>query len=309
MRQTHEVAAIIVTYFPDENTLNKLISILLADTIPIILVDNGGGRATVASRLPETMLTVIDLGGNSGLGNAINIGIAEAKKGGFRYVVTFDQDSCPSNGMVKALATEFQQQLNRGVKIGAVGPLFVDQRQEPPLVHPFIRLSLFGSGHRYCDTDDDLILVDTLITSGCLTSLEVLDTVGPMDQNYFVDYTDLEWSFRARSKGFSLFGVCKAKMTHELGKGQTRRLLGMTLFEYSPIRRYYFARNCIAVVRLRYVSMRWKLRLINRLLSRCLMLPWAPRTARKLLKLEARMSFRGILDGLAGVQGQLRERA
>lgn len=303
----HSVAAIIVTYHPNIDTLEKLISVLLVDGISTIVVDNGGGREALPQLLNENGLQFVDLGGNRGIGAAINAGIEEAQKDGVTHVVTFDQDSHPSPGMVANLVAEFDRQANLGVKIGAVGPLFVDSRQNPPLVHPFIRLGLYGSGHRYCASDTDLIAVDTLITSGCLTSLEVLSEVGLMNQDYFVDYTDIEWCFRARSRGFVLLGVCSAQMTHELGHGKSRSIFGLNLFEYSPSRRYYYARNTVSVARLSYVSLRWKLRLIAGLLLRCLTLPWAPRVHSNTLRIEVRMLFRGIWDGLRGVHGSLND--
>jgi rhamnosyltransferase len=303
----HKVAAIIVTYNPNIETLERLISVLIADRIYTVVVDNGGGRAITPQQLVDYGVKLVDLGGNQGIGAAINVGIAEARKAGATHVVTFDQDSNPSPGMVGILIAEFDRQERQGAKIGAVGPVLVDKRQNPPLVHPFVRLGVFGSGHRYCASDGDLIAVDTLITSGCLTSLDVLNLVGLMNPDYFVDYTDVEWSFRAKSKGFLLLGVCRAQMTHELGHGRARSIFGINLFEYSSIRRYYFARNTIAVACLRYVSMRWKVRLILGLIVRCLTLPWAPRAESKSLRIESRMQFRGILDGVRGVRGALKD--
>jgi rhamnosyltransferase len=299
------VAAIVVTFHPDSSLLDRLLSFLNADGIFTIVVDNGGGRAALADRARQRNFCLIELTENQGLGTAINMGIAEARKAGASYVITFDQDSSPEPGMVQTLYCEFESQAKRGVRVGAVGPLIYDQRRNPPLVLPFIRLGVFGNGHQYCTGTSDRINVDTLITSGCLTSLEVLDSVGTMNTGFFVDYTDYEWCFRAKSKGFVLFGVCAARMVHELGDGHARRSLGLNLLQYSPIRRYYYARNTITVACLGYVSVRWKVHLIGGLILRCLTLPLAPRAGSSLLWLECRMQFRGILDGLRGVRGPL----
>jgi rhamnosyltransferase len=302
----HSVAAIIVTFNPHKETLEKLISVLIADGILTIVVDNGGARAVMSRAFVSEKLRLLDMGGNQGIGFAINAGIAEARRSSITHVVTFDQDSLPTSGMVGLLAYEFDRQVKLGVKIGAVGPLFIDHRQKPPLVHPFTRLSVFGPGHHYCASDSDLIRADTLITSGCLTSLNVLEAVGAMNEGYFVDCTDIEWCFRARSKGFLLLGVCGAQMVHELGDGKSRSIFGLHLFEYSPIRRYYYARNTVSLACLSYVSTLWKIRLIGGLLLRCLTIPWAPREDSTMLWKEGRMLLRGVWDGLRGVRGALR---
>lgn len=300
-----KVAAIVVTYKPDSQRLQQLVAALLDDQVTTIVVDNGGGAQCLGEQIAAGSLHLIDSGKNLGIGAAINAGIKAAEKFGATHVITFDQDSGPARGMVQRLLDEFQRQSRSGCKIAAVGPSFVDTRQDPPITHPFIRLSMFGSGHRYCASKSELIRVDCLITSGCLMSLAALRDVGPMDPDYFVDYTDIEWCFRARSKGYLLLGSCAVSMTHELGHGTIRRLFGLNLIEYGALRRYYYFRNTLAVARLPYVQWRWKLRLVIGSLLRLVTLPWAPRASPALLSLERRMALRGIRDAIRGVRGPI----
>jgi rhamnosyltransferase len=300
------VASIIVTYRPQAEPLRRLVSALLSEDVLVIVVDNGGGHMALGDRLAaHPSVRVVDQKLNVGIGAAINCGVDVAHKLGVTYVITFDQDSEPGPGMVGTLEAEFKRQTTLGVRLGAVGPLFVDSRQSPPLTHPFLRLNAFGSGHRYCTCDTELIEVDCLITSGCLTSIDVLREVGGMNPGYFVDYTDVEWCFRARAKGFILLGVCAATMSHELGHGRVRKLWKLNLIEYGAIRRYYYARNTLIVVALRYVPWRWKVRFAIGLALRLLTLPWAPRSSAELLPKEGRMALRGIRDGLRGVHGEI----
>jgi rhamnosyltransferase len=299
------IAAIIVTFHPDPATIEHLIADLIADEVLVVVIDNGGGRAAIsAATLLTSGVNYVDMEGNRGIGAAINAGVALAKRLGVTYLVTFDQDSAPTRGMVRVLAAEFQRQVAAGVKLAAVGPRFVDTRHSPPLLHPFIRLDrMIGSGHRYCSRDDELIKVDMLITSGCLTSIDALDVIGGMDGDIFVDYTDVEWSFRAVSKGFELLGVCRVAMDHQLGHGQVRRFMGLHLFEYSPARRYFYARNTIWMLQLPYVPLRWKVRLLSGFLLRGLTLALAPRQSQANLGSESLMFLRGVLDGLRGRLG------
>jgi rhamnosyltransferase len=299
------VAAIVVTYKPDANSLQQLVAALLGDQLTTIVVDNGGGCQWLGEWIDVASFHLVEPGKNLGIGAAINAGIKVAEKLGATHVITFDQDSGPNPGMVRHLLNEFEQQSVRGCKLAAVGPLFVDPRQSPPVTHPFIRLSIFGSGHRYCTSKSELIPVDCLITSGCLMSLAALRDVGPMDPDYFVDYTDIEWCFRARSRGYKLMGVCGVSMTHELGHGMIRRVLGLNLIEYAALRRYYYFRNTLAVASLNYVPWRWKCRLVIGSMLRLVTLPWAPRASPDLLAMERRMALRGIRDALRGVRGPI----
>jgi rhamnosyltransferase len=304
--QPRKVAAIIIVYHPNLEALQRLVSVLARDRICIIIADNGGASAALGRHVGTEGITIIDLGGNQGIGAAINAGIKQARNVSAEYVITFDQDSDPSPGMVGLLVEAFERQAKLGIPVAAVGPQLVDRRQAPVLVHPFVRLGIFGAGRRYGVDGGDLVTVDALITSGCLTSIDVLDAVGLMDPGYFVDYTDYEWSFRARSRGFLLFGVCKAKMSHELGHGRMRKIIGITLIEYSAVRRYYYARNTISVSALKCTSFRWKSRLMAGLVLRFFTLFWAPRSDGDAVWAEYKMFLRGLLDGLLGVRGQLK---
>ena len=303
--QAPQVAAIIVTYLPDAATLRRLIDVLIDDSVFTIIVDNGGGESAIAESLPSALIEICAMHGNQGIGAAINAGCAAARAAGAKYLITFDQDSHPQPGMVGTLAEEFALQSAAGNRVAAVGPCFVDRRHSPPLVHPFVQLRAGMSAHHYCRSAADVLRTDILITSGCLMSLAVLDEVGGMDASFFVDFTDVEWCFRAQRRGFQLMGVCRAQMDHELGHGEGRRFLTLTLFDYSPIRRYYYSRNAIRVSRLAYVPLRWKLRLIAVLAVRCATLPWAPRDSAKRFWREALLSLKGIWDGLRGVHGPL----
>jgi hypothetical protein len=73
------------------------------------------------------------------------------------------------------------------------------------------------------------------------------------------------------------------------------------------VRRYYFARNTLRVIRLPYFSMGWKARLLLSLLGRLVLLPVAVRFRRGWFQ-HWRMLIRGVLDGVARVGGAYVER-
>lgn len=301
----YQVAAIIVTYRPQAKSLRQLISTLQNEFCLVVIADNGGGREALEQEFFNDDIRLVDLEGNKGIGAALSAGLAEAAKAGVSYVISFDQDSTPLPGMVAILVNAFEQCRLAGENIGAVGPQVVDPRQSPPLLHPFVRLGLLGSAHRFCACSEETVRADLLISSGCLTSLEVIRQVGMPDPSLFIDYTDIEWCFRARSKNYTLRGICAAKMAHEIGHGEVRQLLGVSLIEYSAVRRYYYARNTCVLVGLRYVSVRWKLRLLIGLTWRLATLRWAPRPDKDSFLLERRLMLRGIGDAIRGIRGPL----
>ena len=102
----------------------------------------------------------------------------------------------------------------------------------------------------------------SLITSGSLIPAEVIQVVGPMREDFFIDNVDVEWCHRARSMGYRLFGTGWATMYQRLGEAKLRvwYLRWRYESEYSPIRSYYRLRNLVALWKLDFIDWRWKVR-------------------------------------------------
>ncbi len=94
-----------------------------------------------------------------------------------------------------------------------------------------------------------IVECDTLISSGCLIPLSVIDAVGTMESALFIDQVDTEWGLRAQKEGFRLYGVRDAVLTHGIGEDFVRPWFAprRTLPLHSPVRDYYVVRNTIAV--------------------------------------------------------------
>jgi rhamnosyltransferase len=297
------IAAIIVAFRPERGQINRLIRTLVRECRIVYVMDNGGGQAAIAGELDSTQVVqVVDMNGNQGIGAALNRGFRLASEAGIHYVMTFDQDSEPPPGLAAKLVQAVQQLAERGVRVGAVGPRIVDVRHAPQFEYPFMRRRLGWPSANRCSSGAQLIEADFLITSGCLVPLAAYQAVGGFDAELFVDFIDMEWCFRARAAGYGSFGICGAIMPHELGLGGAEAAFGMTVINHSPVRRYYFARNTIRVLRLPHFAAGWKLRLLLSLIARLVLLPVAMRF-RKGWTQHWLMLGRGVVDGVARVGG------
>ena len=133
--------------------------------------------------------------------------------------------------------------------------------------------------------------------------MRTLDTVGNMDESLFIDHVDTEWCFRARAKGFRLFGVCGAVMTHALGNRRSRVwfLRWRTVSHHSPFRYYYIFRNSVRLQRRAYMPLQWKIADFFRCLRSVVF--FGVFADERLACL--RMMGRGLRDGLKDVGGRL----
>lgn len=202
--------------------------------------------------------------------------------------------------VAKLLAAE-DRMLGRGEKVGALGPVYRDSRLGKSW--PFYSLSRFGVRARHCRAGD-IVPCDLLITSGTLVRLEVIESVGPLNEEFFLEHVDTEWSLRVRYRGLQLYGVCDAGMEHKLGSAAARVPLSGRLVQiYPPYRYYYLFRNALLLGRRDWARVPWKLneakRLAIRLVFLALFVP--PRWAR------LRFMALGLWHGLRGRTGPVQQ--
>lgn len=257
------VAALVVGYRPDLATLDALLLRLLAEVRLVVLLDNGGAEAYLTGRPGQrSRVRHVDMGGNCGLGAALNRGMSEARASGLRYVMTFDQDSCPPPGMVEALFAAMLCMQAHDAACVAVGPAFYDVREKGERCFPLYREANGGVGRVDVGGNPEPQAVDMLITSGMLVDSNAWDGGLRYEEGLMVDYTDSDWCFRARAAGKRLYALGTARMPHALSDARPVRLFGIHLLRYSPLRRYYYFRNTVYFVRRPYVSSAWRRRLL-----------------------------------------------
>jgi len=213
----------------------------LASCARVILVDNTEAPYLESGKLPDGC-TLITVGYNSGIAHAQNVGVAAARAAGASVLVFFDQDSRIEPGFLDCLVST--------VKIGLpviVSPLCVDDVTGSAL--PSVRLNRYGlpipvhqanSSCRYP--------VDIVISSGTAATREVFDLAGGFDDGLFIDFVDVEWCLRCRSKQIPIYVVPMAVMRHSIGTKQVR-VGPLTILVHNSTRCYYQIRNCLLLFR------------------------------------------------------------
>lgn len=273
----------------------------------IFLIDNSSSNLS-RSLLDEliedytpTKFHAIFGSANVGLGAAYNKGFCFARKHRAKFVLLLDQDSEIEQGMVSKLRSAHEQLTRDNVKIAAVGPRFVDPNSGA--ISQFVRLGLFRFDRLDCE-NEKLVAADFLVSSGSLLELSAIEIIGEMDEGLFIDHVDTEWCFRAKSKGFHVYGVCNALMRHSLGERRTRIwLLRWRIAPFhSPFRYYYIIRNSMLLYRRNYMPIKWKLADFARCIIFFLFFGLYDKNRRKNLK----MMLLGFCDGYKKINGPLK---
>ncbi len=265
-----KIAAVVVGYMPEISILDSLLLSLASQVDMLVFLDNGGGSAILADAPNERRLLVYqDMEGNKGLGAALNVGFGIAVSAGMDYVVTFDQDSHAEPDLIQRLQTAMGRALSLDPSTAAVSPAFFDRRDGEKVNFPFYQ-SVAGKIKAVYSSDQEhgLVKADALITSGMFVSTQAWKAGIKYDEGMFVDFTDTEWCFRVRDRGYSLYGCLNVEMGHALSDAPPVKILGLSFFRYSPVRRYFFFRNTVAVCRMPHTPRCWKRRMLTALVLR-----------------------------------------
>ncbi|MBX9247050.1 glycosyltransferase family 2 protein [Actinotalea ferrariae] len=299
---TAAVTAVVVTYEPDADVVGLLLGALVPQVAAVVVVDNGSAPERVAALRDACAahpgVRLVPLPDNRGIAAAQNVGIRDAAAHGATHVLLSDQDSLPAPDMVHRLLDGLAVAQRRG-PVGAVGPVTVDERNGTAAL-------LFAArtwGPRRADLpegDGRLVDVAFLIASGCLVPMTVLDAVGPMNEDWFIDHIDLEWGLRARRAGFALYGVTGASLAHQLGD-RTQRIPGRerAVHIHSPRRNYYMVRNTLLLVRGDLMSLRWRVGYVAWITKYAVFYALVPPPRAERIRVMAR----AVRDALAGRAG------
>lgn len=226
------IYSIIVCFNPDVDQLIKLCLDLTFQKSKVVIVDNSFNSSLTG--IVNDNIELIQLGDNLGIAKAQNIGIQFAIKQNADIFVFFDQDSEIENGFLQNLTVPFSLSLAL-----VTTPIFFDKSNE--FRFPSYRLTKFGLLKKVIDTYGDYN-VDIIISSGSATNKKTIELVGLMNEDYFIDFVDIEWSLRCKSKNVPIKVISNAKMIHAIGDKSIDFKI-IRLFVHSPVRTYYKIRN------------------------------------------------------------------
>jgi len=220
------IAGVVVLYNPDSSALESIQSYLSQIGL-LIAVDNSD---TVNPEIVEVLKTdpaivYVRLEGNEGIARALNVGARKAREQGYEYLLTMDQDSMASPGMVGRMldaAAGFEP-----AKVGIIAPYHYQhgcraRRAEMPWDFPRI-----------------------VPTSGSLLNLRAYEAVGPFLEELFIDFVDVEYCLRLCARGYLIVRVNQAVLRHQLGAATQHWIFIPT--HHAPIRKYYKTRNRLYV--------------------------------------------------------------
>ncbi len=255
------VAAVVVTFRPDKTMLFALLKALSGKVDVVVLVSNDGAlddQLVCEQLVHPSALHVKSNPQNMGLARAQNQGVEVAKKLGVDAVLFLDQDSQPLDDCIGRLAAALDLLKAQGRKVAAVASAHQSTHTGHWSGH--VRITPLGFKRKSCSPTEQVVRADFVISSGSMVSMAALDDIGGMDDTLFIDHVDTEWCLRAAHHGYELYGVCGAKIQHQIGDDTQRVwLFGWRhVPRHSSLRYFYMYRNSVLLYKRPYISLTWK---------------------------------------------------
>ncbi len=233
--------AVFTTFRPGVEAEDAVASVS-AQVDGVIVVDDGSGPIAdeTLDRLAASGVTVHRQTVNSGIAGALNTGIRLARESGAEIVITFDQDSLVPADFVDTLRATYDAATADDVRVGVIVPeYFAAVRQARG------EIASYGPAAN-------------IIQSGMLLPLNVVDSIGELRADYFIDLVDTEFELRLRREGYAVLAAPGLRLGHALGTQYRREFFGrpvrlpgippeITLS--TPFRYFYRVRNRIVLNR------------------------------------------------------------
>jgi len=215
------VAGTVVLFNPGEEVF-ETISTYIRQVARLFVIDNSTqSNPSILQRLQQIEnIVYVSNGGNKGIANALNRGCAEALRGGYKYLLTMDQDTALPSNFVRDLMRGFVE--NASEMIGIIAPRYTSS----------------NSAEKYEK-------VPLTMTSGNILNLSAYLKIGPFLNELFIDHVDHEFCLRLRQNGYAIVQANEVMIIHRPGHLVSFRFFGkkVAFSSHSPIRLYYFARN------------------------------------------------------------------
>ena len=253
------ICAVLVSFHPDPG-LPARVELILAQVGALVLVDNGSSERELGMLEPlaaDPRIAVVANGKNLGVARALNIGTRRAAERGYEWALLLDQDSVVDAGMVDELVA-VHASFPDPAHLAVLGAGFRDVHRpdsEPGTPHragePHRAGTPHGAGTPHAaaaaaaPSEAPWEEVESVITSGSLLSLATLARLGAFREDFFIDYVDADFCFRARAQGYRVIRTRKPLMSHAIGASTRHAILGIRRWtsNHSAERRYYIARN------------------------------------------------------------------
>ena len=221
-----KVASVVILYNPELEVLKNIAACAEQTEIVFVLDNSDSYNQTIIDKI-----IIIDkveyhnFNSNLGVAYALNYAAKLAIKNNFDFLLTMDQDSFLTPGMVDRMIED----CSSNEDVGIVSPLHRNR---------------FRTQEIHTSIYEEVLFIKT---SGNLLNLKIYQKAGPFNEDYFIDYVDIEYGMRLNMLGYKVLKVNNAILEHSEANLSEKKFFGIKFYPWNhkPIRWYYKIRNLL----------------------------------------------------------------
>lgn len=289
------ITAVVSLYNPEFSVIEHCAA-LAKQVGHIVAVDDGSPAnvESVLTQLEELGCQVVRLERNSGIATALNAGIRAASQHADApdFILTMDQDSMLESGYTRKLLAAYDAAMAAGITVAMVAPG-----------------SIAGLPTRRQGMVSNIVIGGEPIQSGLMIPRHVLDELGLLMDELFIDGVDTEFYLRAKNAGMESILASDSLLEHTLGSTVQASIFGVKLSPggnplqirtAASYRYYYIFRNRLLLIRRYWRSQpAWAIKgLLADYRHLAIVMALAPGRGRRLASAMA-----GVKDGLKSISG------
>lgn len=241
--------SVIVLYNPIFSETSEFLNQLINSKYSLFIIDNSEKKIGKEFDVFVKNSSVIykSFNKNMGLTFAQNQGIKEAISRNFETISIFDQDSfINSKNYIKFIEAYNQS------KFDIVSPLVVSKKDRS-IVESSFKINFIGWPTTTKVVKSKMMNpTEVVIASGLTCSLKIFEEVGLFNEDFFIDYADIEWCLRAINKGKKIAVNSLITLIHSIGMGQENYIF-FTPHIHSPERTFYQFKNNLTLFKYKHV--------------------------------------------------------
>lgn len=220
----------IVLYNPDIGRLIENYNAIVNQVDDVLIIDNGSDNYNdIDNYFNDKKVQIIRNYNNLGIATALSQIMEYASSNEFDWVLTLDQDSVCRDGIIEKYK-EYLDLENAGILTCKI----IDRNfKETNRIHN-------GSNQE----------INQCITSGSFMNTKAYNYCDGFDKKMFIDGVDFDICLNLRSHGYKIYRIDFVGLLHEVGHGKNVKLLfkDYIIYNHSPLRNYYMARNTFYLV-------------------------------------------------------------
>jgi GT2 family glycosyltransferase len=228
LKQSHfpKVVSVILNWNNAQDTVACLESLKHLDyqNHQILVIDNGSidNSVTVLTEYiqNDSAITLLKTGQNLGFSGGVNYGIREALRHEAAYIWLLNNDTVVATDCLSALVTEIERYPEVGI---AGSKVFLLDAKEVVWHAGATFKPLIGQPKHYgmgAHSQDLRYLQNRYVdyVTGCslLIRRSVVDTVGMMDDRFYLYYEEADLCYRSRHHGWKILYVAGSKVWHKV---------------------------------------------------------------------------------------------